>query len=70
MSERVLLEMTYCCAGIVTLFAAIRHFTRGGSHVASKLASFFARVVALCTNKGFLFAVNSHVDFQAGRSVA
>ena len=28
-----------------------------------------ARVVALCTNKGLLSAVNQHVGFQLGRSV-
>ena len=40
-----------------------------GSHVDPKSASVVARVVALCANKGFLSAVNSHVDFQLGRSV-
>ena len=70
MGSYVPLKITCPFARKYTLFAAIRHFTRVGSHVASKLASFFARVVALCTNKGFLFAVNSHVDFQARRSVA
>ena len=64
----MLLEMTCCCAGIVTLFATIRHFTGVGSHVASKIT--IARVVALWTNKRFLSAVNSLVSFQVARCVA
>ena len=41
-----------------------------GSHVGSKVASLVARVCALCTNKGLFSAVNQHVGFQIGRSVA
>ena len=40
------------------------------SHVDSKIASCHARVVALYTKKLFLSAVNPHVPFQLGRSVA
>ena len=40
-----------------------------GSHVDPKVTSCCAREVALCANKGLLSAVNSHVDFQFGRSV-
>ena len=60
----MLLETTRSCAGIVALFAFIRLFTGVGSHVASKGASLFARVVALCTNKGLLSAVNHLLGFQ------
>ena len=35
-----------------------------------KIASLCARVVALCTNKWFLSAVNLHVSFQHKRFVA
>ena len=35
----------------------------------SKGTSFIARIVALCTNKRLLSAVNHHVGFQLGRSV-
>ena len=63
MSEQVPLEITTCGAEIVALLATIRHFTGVGSHVGSKVASVFARVVALCTNEGFLYAVNKHVCF-------
>ena len=41
-----------------------------GSHVDSKVVSSCASVVAMCTNKRFLSAVNQHVSFQLGRSVA
>ena len=69
MSEQVPLEITTCGAEIVALLATIWHFTGVGSHVGSKVASLFARVVALGTNKGLLSAVNSCVYFQLGRSV-
>ena len=39
------------------------------SHVASKVASSSARVVALRADKRFLSAMNSHVVFQHGRCV-
>ena len=41
-----------------------------GSHVDSKVVSSCARVVAMSTSKRFLSAVNQHVSFQLGRSVA
>ena len=63
MSEQVLLETACRCAGIVTLFAPMGHFTGVGSHVGCKIASLFARVVALWTNKGLFSAVNSYVSF-------
>ena len=39
------------------------------SHVDYKDIRYCARVVALCTNKGLLSAVNQHVGFQVGMSV-
>ena len=35
-----------------------------GSLVASKVASYCAREVALCANKGLLSRMGSHVDFK------
>ena len=64
MSEHVLFEVTWRCAGVVTLFAMKRLFSCMGSHVDSKVVSSCVREVALCANKRLLSAVNSHVDFR------
>ena len=64
MSEHVLFEVTWRCAGVVTLFAMKRLFSCMGSHVDSKVVSSCVREVALCANKRLLSAVNLHVDFQ------
>ena len=47
MSDQVLLEFTCLCAGKVTLSATIRPFTRVGSQVDSKTATFCAGIGAL-----------------------
>ena len=70
MGSHVAYKMGICCERVVALFATIRFFTGMGSHVLLEIASCCASIVALGTNKGFLSAVNSLVDFQERRILA